>query len=107
MKEDVVIRKMPSKKEEGDVITEIQEKLFVSNIGEDIGCRLKDLMLQGGWTNKSLARVSGLSDTTIRRIVMFKQDVTVEALHKICLAFDITLDQFWNINVGWHQPEDE
>ena len=107
MKENVVVRKKPSKKDEADVIVEVREKLIDSNIREDIGYRLKDMMEQGGWKKKSLARVSGLSDTTIRRIVMLKQDITVEALHKICLAFDITLDQFWNINVGWHQPEDD
>jgi DNA-binding Xre family transcriptional regulator len=107
MNEDLIVRKMPSKKFEGEIIAEVKEKLIFSNIAEDIGWRLKILMKQGGWTNKSLARVSGLSDTTIRRILTFTQDITVEALHKICLALDITLDQFWNINVGWHQPEED
>ena len=57
----------------------------------------------GGWSNKSLARISGLSDTTIRRILIEEQDVTLETLHKICLALDIKLSEFLNNKVGWKE----
>lgn len=102
----LIVRKAPNKKNECDLVEEIKEQLSISNIKEDIGIRLLELMKQGGWSNRCLARISGLSDTTIRRIIEEKQDVTVETLHKICLALDVKLNEFMNDSVGWYQPED-
>jgi DNA-binding Xre family transcriptional regulator len=95
------VRKAPNKGDKIALIEEIKVCLIDTNIKEDVRNRLYDLMQIGGWSNKSLALISGLSDTTIRRILNEEQDVTLETLHKICLALDIKLSEFLENNVGW------
>jgi DNA-binding Xre family transcriptional regulator len=97
------VRKAPKKVDETALIEEVKECLTDTAIKEDVSNRLNDLMQIGGWSNKSLARISGLSDTTIRRILNEEQDVTLETLHKICLALDIKLSEFLNNKVGWKE----
>ncbi len=92
-----------SKVDETALIKEVKECLTDTAIKEDVSDWLNDLMQIGGWSNKSLARISGLSDTTIRRILIEEQDVTLETLHKICLALDIKLSEFLNNKVGWKE----
>lgn len=97
--------KKRTKKEILRLKNELEEKMEITNIKEDISCRLKSYMEIGNWTNRSLAEVTGLSDTTIGGILNETQNVTVENLHRICLALDEKIYVFLN-SLGWHQPQD-
>jgi hypothetical protein len=41
----LIVRKAPNKKNECDLVEEIKEQLSISNIKEDIGIRLLELMI--------------------------------------------------------------
>jgi transcriptional regulator with XRE-family HTH domain len=94
--------KTASRKEE--IRKEIDEKLKISNIAEDISVVLQSYMLDQGWSARSLGEVTRLGDSTIRRVLKYNSNVTIENLHKICLALGITLSEFLE-NVGYQEPE--
>ena len=98
--------KKHSKKQLEKLKHEINIKLEVTNIKEDLSDRLKNLMKEQNWTSRSLGKVSGVSYKTILGILNEKQNITVENLHKICLALDIKIYDFLK-DLGWHQPEEE
>lgn len=94
--------KTASQKEE--IRNGIDEKLKISNIPEDISVILRSYMLNQNWSARSLGEVTRLGDSTIRRILNYNSNITIENLHKICLALGITLSEFLE-NVGYQEPE--
>lgn len=57
--------------------------------------RLKKLMEERNWTEYKLARMSGLSQSTISNLFRRNNSPTLPTLEAVCRAFDITLSQFF------------
>ena len=57
--------------------------------------RIKDMMMERGWTEYRLAKESGLSHSTITNMFKRNNAPTLPTLEAVCTAFGITLAQFF------------
>lgn len=64
----------------------------------DIHKKLRNLMLEKGWTEYRLAKASGLSESTIANIFKRNTMPSISTLESICAGFGITLSQFFAEN---------
>ncbi len=64
----------------------------------DVLERLRQLMAARNWTRYKLAKESGLSESTIANIFRRNAIPSVDTLEKICIAFGITMAQFFAEN---------
>ena len=64
----------------------------------DIHKKLRDLMVEKGWTEYRLAKASGLSESTIANIFKRNTMPSISTLESICSGFGITLSQFFAEN---------
>lgn len=62
----------------------------------DVGNRIRQLREQKGWHKGTLATKAGISPSYIPKLENGEKSPTVETLNAICLAFDITLVQFFD-----------
>lgn len=92
--------------EQAKLRDEVNEKLLITNIIEDIAVELDKRMRDKSFTARSLGVISGVSNMSIRRVLSQKQNISIEHLHRICLALDITLSEFLS-STGWAPPENE
>lgn len=72
----------------------LEEKMKTIDIRQKIADKLDQVTVKNGWSLRGLGIVSGVSDTTIRRILKCEQDIAVDKLHRICLAMGIKLSDF-------------
>ncbi len=64
-----------------------------------VGARIKDMREARGITQRDLATATGITQATISRIEKGKvQNPEAEILHKIAMAFGMTLEDL----IGWH-----
>ena len=61
----------------------------------DVQKRIKELMLERGWSAYRLAKESGLAHSTIANIFTRNNLPTLPTLEAVCNAFGITLMQFF------------
>ncbi len=61
----------------------------------DVNAKLHALLKAKGWTAYKLAKMSGLSESTIRNIFHRNNVPSISTLESICAAFGITLAQFF------------
>ena len=61
----------------------------------DVQKRIKELMLERGWSDYRLAKESGLAHSTIANIFSRNNLPTLPTLEAVCKAFGITLAQFF------------
>ena len=61
----------------------------------DVHARLRQLLDERGWSEYKLARVCGLSDSTIANIFRRNTIPNIITLEAICAGFGITLSQFF------------
>lgn len=64
----------------------------------DIHAKLKQLLKERGWTEYKLAKVSGLSESTIANIFRRNATPSFSTLEAICMGFGISLSQFFAEN---------
>lgn len=64
----------------------------------DIHAKLKQLLKERGWTEYKLAKVSGLSESTIANIFRRNATPSFSTLEAICAGFGISLSQFFAEN---------
>lgn len=64
----------------------------------DVHKRLRDLLLEKGWSEYRLAKASGLSESTIANIFKRNTMPSISTLESICHGFGITLSQFFAEN---------
>ena len=57
--------------------------------------RIRRLMNQRGWTEYQLAKVAGLSQSTITNMFRRQTAPTIPTLERICQGMGITLSQFF------------
>ena len=57
--------------------------------------RIKDMMVERGWTEYRLAKESGLSHSTVTNMFKRNNAPTLPTLEAVCAAFGITLAQFF------------
>ena len=57
--------------------------------------RIKDMMMERGWTEYRLAKESGLSHSTVTNMFKRNNAPTLPTLEAVCAAFGITLAQFF------------
>lgn len=62
----------------------------------DANGRILQLMQERGWTEYKLAKVSGLSQSTIANIFVRNTIPSISTLEAICKGFGITLSQFFS-----------
>jgi len=67
---------------------------------DDIIEKIQELLKEKGWTAYRLAKESGLSESSIRNILIRRICPKITNLEQICNAFGITLEQFFK------QPEE-
>ena len=58
--------------------------------------RIKDMMMERGWTEYRLAKESGLSHSTVTNMFKRNNAPTLPTLEAVCAAFGITLVQFFS-----------
>ncbi len=61
----------------------------------DTNERLRQLLIQRGWTEYRLAKKCGLNQSTIANIFRRNTVPSIATLESICKAFGITLSQFF------------
>lgn len=61
----------------------------------DIHVRLKQLLLERGWTEYKLSKECGLAQSTIGNIFRRNTFPSIDTLNTICKGFGITLSQFF------------
>ena len=61
----------------------------------DTHSRLRQLMAERGWTAYRLAKVSGLSESTLANIFKRNTVPSIATLEAVCSAFGISLAQFF------------
>lgn len=59
--------------------------------------RIKQLMEERGWTDYRLAKEANLSHSTIANIFNRNNAPTLPTLEAVCVAFGITLAQFFSV----------
>ena len=57
--------------------------------------RIKDMMVECGWTEYQLAKESGPSHSTVTNMFKRNNTPTLPTLEAVCAAFGITLAQFF------------
>lgn len=62
----------------------------------DANGRILQLMQERGWTEYKLAKISGLSQSTIANIFVRNTIPSISTLEAICRGFGITLSQFFS-----------
>ena len=60
--------------------------------------RLKELMLEKGWTNYRLSKESGVGLTTIGMIFNHNNSIKIETLYKLIVGLGIEFDEFFDVN---------
>lgn len=64
----------------------------------DIIRRINDFLGLKDWSARRLALESGIPKTVIYRILAHEVSPTFEQIEKICTAFDISTEEFFNIS---------
>ena len=64
----------------------------------NVGERIKDLRIEGGYTQNSLADKAGVAQTHLRRVELGQADITVGHLQLVCDALGISLKDFFNVS---------
>ncbi|MCI8836913.1 MAG: helix-turn-helix transcriptional regulator [Hungatella sp.] len=67
---------------------------------ESVLKKIEELMLQRGYTRYMLAKVSGISKSTITTIFNRRSTMSLYNLSKVCRAFDLTLSEFFSMLEG-------
>ena len=62
----------------------------------DVHARLRQLLLERGWTEYKLSKKCGLSDSTLANIFRRNTVPSIATLEAICKGFGITLSQFFS-----------
>ena len=62
----------------------------------DIQKKIKEMMKERGWTDYRLCKESGLSASTIANMFNRNNLPTIPTLEAICMAFGITMSQFFS-----------
>ena len=62
----------------------------------DVGNRIRQLREQKGWHKGTLATKAGISPSYIPKLENGEKSPTIETLNAICLAFGITLVEFFD-----------
>lgn len=62
--------------------------------------KIEELMSQHGYTRYKLAKLSGISKSTITTIFNKRSTMSLYNLSKICKAFDLTLSEFFAMLEG-------
>lgn len=75
----------------------LEENMATIDIRQKLADKLDQITVKNGWSLRSLGIVSGVSDTTIRRILKCDQDISIDKLYRICLAMDIKLSDFLKV----------
>lgn len=61
-----------------------------------VGPKIKQFRNKKGWTINKLANQAGVSQSYLRNVELSNKNCTVEFLHLICNALDITLYEFFD-----------
>lgn len=61
----------------------------------DILARLKEYKQKSGWTDYRIAKEAGLSPNTVSNIFVRNNTPSTPTLQAICMAFGITMSQFF------------
>ncbi len=61
-----------------------------------VGPKIRHFRTQKGWTINKLANQAGVSQSYLRNVELSKKNCTVEFLHLICNALDMTLYEFFD-----------
>ena len=64
----------------------------------DILKRITELKERRGWTDYELAERCGLTQSTISAWYRKNYDPTIDSLEKVCIAFNMTLSQFFAVD---------
>ena len=65
----------------------------------DVSKRLIELRNKCSFTQNGLAEVAGVSQSHLRRVELGQADITVGHLELLCDAMDISLQEFFNVEV--------
>lgn len=80
-----------TKENTSDRFNKIYDEFSQMKILNVIANNLKEKMAQDGWSARSLGKVTGISDTTIRRILKGSQNISIDYLLIICIALEMEL----------------
>lgn len=58
--------------------------------------RITQLREQRGWSNYRLAKQAGITQSTLSNLMHRGNSPTIETIRKLCVAFDITLVEFFS-----------
>lgn len=83
---------------------EVEIKLQVCDVKEDIAYTLQHYMDTKNMSARALGIISGVSNMTIRRVLSMDQNITLDKLHRICIALEVTLSDFLS-STGYQTPE--
>lgn len=61
-----------------------------------VGPKIRQFRTEKGWTINKLANQAGVSQSYLRDVEMSNKNCTVEFLHLICNALDMTLYEFFD-----------
>ncbi len=64
----------------------------------EIGQKLKELRIDYGYTQKALAKMLNISQQALSHYEMGDRDISIDLIKKICVLFDITSDEFLDID---------
>lgn len=64
----------------------------------DIIRRINDFLGLKDWSARRLALESGIPKTVIYRILAHEVSPSFEQIEKICSAFDVTVEEFFNVS---------
>jgi len=67
---------------------------------ESILKKIEELMTQRGYTKYKLAKLSGISKSTITTIFNKRSTVSLYNLSKMCCAFNLTMSEFFAMMEG-------
>lgn len=62
---------------------------------DDIGCRVRELRKDKNLSQQELANIIGCNKSFICRLEKGKENITIEKLNDICIAFDISFSFFF------------
>ena len=65
----------------------------------DVSKRLVDLRIRCSLSQNALADIAGVSQSHLRRVELGQADITVGHLQLLCDAMDISLQDFFNVDV--------
>lgn len=65
----------------------------------DVSKRLVELRNKCCFTQNGLAEIAGVSQSHLRRVELGQADITVGHLELLCDAMDISLQEFFNVEV--------